>query len=236
MSSAVDIVHHFKPVNELDQAIYTMVRRLKQRQPMPFPLKGLQVQDNLVEGRYEVRENPAEELGETASLGALATTGALFLRALVTRRAAHWAGALGAGAVVLMTAPDLVRKARAAVDRWTGRGGLAVLKVQPEDVVLTYGDQEIHMTIPPMKGVVLRTFRHQLTGRSEQHYALHIELQDGRIISLAEWEEALAARRTTHQVARALHLAMAFQNVDVTEVDQGYSWELGPQLVEPAMN
>ena len=48
--------------------------------------------------------------------------------------------------------------------------------------------------------------------------------------------EAVEARRLAHQLANGLHLAMSFQNVEVSEVPNGYSWEMGPQLVEPALN
>ncbi len=48
--------------------------------------------------------------------------------------------------------------------------------------------------------------------------------------------DAVEARRLGHQLAKALHLSMSFQNVEVSEVPNGYSWEMGPQLGEPALN
>ncbi|MCA9794395.1 MAG: hypothetical protein KC910_21455 [Candidatus Eremiobacteraeota bacterium] len=238
MHSAVEVLHQVKPVDVLDQTIYRTLQRIRGDAPEPFLLRELNCTHREISGRYLIRaDEPARTGGEAAALGALAVTGLLFARALVTRKPLHWAGALWAGSIALMTGQDLIKRASSAVRRFTGNNqDFATMTVLPEELIFLYRDQEIHVNLPPAVSVVLRTFRHRLRGREEQFHLLQLDLHDGRVITLSGYDDVVTARRNGHQVCRSMGLGMVFQNIEVTEVENGISWELGPQLVEPALN
>lgn len=235
----MDIVHSFKPLDHLDQAIYRDILKVKNGKGEDFQLVGVTAEAQQIVLEYEVRRLPGEnEKREYTSLVGLAAAGALLARAALTRKPHHWAQALSTAGVALLGGEETLSRARSAIERLSrgGKLGTARLRIAQGEAVLTYRDQEIHMSLPPMKNVVLRTFRRALGGKPTQSYAVHIDLQDGRILSLNRWNEPLSPRRVGHQVAAALQLSMVFQNVEVTEVTNGFSWEMGPQLVEPALN
>ncbi len=237
-NSGVEILQRVKPVDGLEQAIYRTLQQLRGEVQDVFRLEELNCSHREVTGRYHlVTEIPRQSGSDAAALGALALTGLLFARALVTRKASHWAGAAWAGSIAFLTSQDLIKRATSTVKRWVGSSQeTATMTVLPEELVFVYRDQEIHINLPPATSVVLRTFHHRLRKTDEHYYLLQMDLQDGRVLTLSGFEDALAARRRGHQVCRAMGLGMVFQNVEVTEVENGISWELGPQLVEPALN
>ncbi len=233
----MELLEHFKPVDQLEQAVYRTILRLRSRRPEVYSLESLETSDGLAEVTFKVKDVSVDSGNEASALGALAVTGMLMLRAAFSGRRSHWAVALGAGTVTCMTAGTLVKKAGRALRRVTGKSSdTAVLSVAPKKLKFRFGPQEVQVDLPPMTNIVLRTFRHSFKGSRDQFHLLQIELQDGRVITVSGWDEALVARRVGHQVARALKLSMAFQNIEVSEVENGVSWELGPQLVEPALN
>ncbi|MBI3925856.1 MAG: hypothetical protein HY319_09975 [Armatimonadetes bacterium] len=237
MAGAMDIVHYFKPREGLDRSIYKNAVGGGASQEH-FRLSGVTTGAHEVVLQYEIHRIPGHEpRGEAASLGALALTSALFVRALITRQPGHWAGALAAGSVAALGMQDMVKKARSAIRRFSGPGhlGWATVRLTPQEMTCTYGGQEVHIPLAPMSQVVMRTFQYRLQPPRVVH-GLYIDLDDGRFLPIWKWTEALAPRRTGHQLARTLGLSMVFQNVEVTEVDNGFSWELGPVLSEPAMN
>ena len=61
-------------------------------------------------------------------------------------------------------------------------------------------------------------------------------MQDGRLLTLSETKESKSARRLLHQLAKPIPVELTFQNVDLYREDEKVSWELGPRLVEPALN
>lgn len=240
MASAMDIVHFFKPQERLDRLIYQHAVRGRPGWREDYRLAGTEMGSQEAVLRYEILGIPGQDqTGEVASVGALALTSALFVRALITRRTTHWAGALAAGSVAALGMQDMVKKARSAIRRWSGPGhlGVATVKLSPDEMVCSYGDQEVRVTLAPMKQVILRTFRYQLDPEAPYVvYAVQVDLDDGRFIPTWVWADPLPSRRTGHQFARAFRLPMVFQNVDITGVPNGFSWELGPVLSEPAMN
>jgi hypothetical protein len=234
----MDIVHYFKPVDHLDQAIYRDILRSRQKEGEEFAYESHSGSPKELKLRFNVVRLPRQEQeGEYTSLGKLALTGFLLARAAVSRRPQDWAGALCAGAVTLIGGDETLRKARSAVKKMFRNGlGQVSFKVCPNEAVLTYEAQEVHISLAPMKQVVIRALRYQGEPESMSTYCLHVDLQDGRVLPLFRGQEPLAGRRLGHQAAQALQLPMVFQNVEICEVKNGFSWEMGPQLVEPALN
>lgn len=234
----MDIVHCFRPVDHLDQAVYRDILRSRQKGGEEFSYETHTSGTRELSLVYNVVRLPAQESdGENTSLGKLAIAGLLLARAVVTRRPQHWAGALGAGAVTIIGGEETLRKARSALKKIFRNGlGQVFFKVVPSEAILTYESQEIHISLAPMKQVAIRALRYQSEPESMSTYCLHVDLQDGRVLPLYRGQEPLAARRLGHQAAQALQLPMVFQNVEISEVKNGYSWELGPTLVEPALN
>ena len=232
----MDIVHCFKPAEHLDQAIYRDL--LKTRQKSSEELRfvsflGGQEEATLV---YEVLRLPERQIqAEYSSLGKVALTGFLLARALLVRRPTSWAAALSAGALAFLDGEETLQRAKGAIQRLSRAGSLGKCSVRltPGESVLVYEGQQVHISLAPMRQVVLRAVR---GGEGKVPYCVHIDFQDGRVLPVTRVFEALEARRLGHQLANALHLSMSFQNVEVSEVPNGYSWELGPQLVEPALN
>lgn len=237
LATAMDIVHCFKPAEHLDQAIYRDL--LKCRQKGSDDLRFLSFLAGEAEATliYEVLRLPQQQVhSEYSSLGKVALTGALFARALVTRRATHWASAVSAGVYSFLDGEETLRKARGALMRLSRAGNLgkATVRLTPGEAVLVYEGQQIHISLAPMRQVVLRAVRGPAEG--EPAYCIHLDLADGRVLPLTRSTQPVEARRLAHGLAKALHVGMTFQNVDVSEVSNGFSWETGPQLVEPALN
>lgn len=238
MANAMDIVHCFKPTEHLDQAIYRDL--LKNRQQEADELRfvnllGGQEEATLV---YEVLRLPQRQLqSEYTSLGKIALTALLFTRALLTGKSTHWAGAISAGAFTLMDGEETIQRARGALQRLSRAGNLgkATLRLKASEATLVYESQQIHISLAPMRQVVLRPMR-GLGENKEIYYCIHIDLQDGRVLPVLRSNEAVEARRLAHQLAKALHLTISSQYIDVTQVPNGYSWEMGPHLSEPALN
>jgi hypothetical protein len=239
VASAVDILHCFKPLEHLDQAIYRDILKGSQ-QDEEFALNRLDVGAKTVTLVYDVLRLPRRELhGELSSLGTIGVTSLLFLRAAVTRKAHHWTGALCAGAVALIGGEETIRKAQSAMYRLShaGKLGQVFLKLTGGEAVVTYRAQQVQMSLAPMRQLVVRSFRRAHNTRSvEMTYGVHIDLQDGRVVSLHRTGAPIEARRLGRQLAGALQLPMVFQTIDVIQVQNGYSWEMGPQLIEPALN
>lgn len=238
VATAMDIVHCFKPAEHIDQAIYRDL--LKSRQKDGDDLRYLSFLPGEEEATliYEVLRLPAKQVqAEYTSLGKMALTSLLFARALLTRKPTHWAGALSAGAFAFLDGEETLQRARGALMRLgrAGNLGKATLRLTPGEAILVYEGQQVHITLAPMRQVVLRAVRGPSDG-AEVAYCIHIDLQDGCVMPIVRSQKAIKARRLAHQLANALHLSMTFQNVEVSEVPNGYSWEMGPQLVEPALN
>lgn len=237
MATAMDIVHCFKPAEHLDQAIYRDLLKSRQKgtDELRFvSLMGAQEEVTLV---YEILRLPQRQVqSEYSSLGKVALTALLFTRALLSGKSSHWAGAISAGAITLLDGEETIQKARGALQRLSRAGSLgkATLRLTPSEAVLVYESQQVHISLAPMRQVVLRA----VSGSNSQEvqYCTHIDLQDGRVLPVIRSNQAVESRRLAHQLANALHLSMSFQKVEVSEVPNGYSWEMGPQLVEPALN
>jgi len=237
VATAMDIVHCFKPAEHLDQAIYRDLLKSRQKgtDELRFvSLMGAQEEVTLV---YEILRLPQRQVqSEYSSLGKVALTALLFTRALLSGKSSHWAGAISAGAITLLDGEETIQKARGALQRLSRAGSLgkATLRLTPSEAVLVYESQQVHISLAPMRQVVLRA----VSGSNSQEvqYCTHIDLQDGRVLPVIRSNQAVESRRLAHQLANALHLSMSFQKVEVSEVPNGYSWEMGPQLVEPALN
>lgn len=240
MATAMDIVHCFKPLDHLDQAIYRDVLRAKQKAEEEFAFVKVATSSKEATLIYDVLRLPENEVqSEVASLGTLTVAGSLLARALVTRKPQHLTVALWAGAVALMGGEETLRRAKSGIQRMVrmGKLGQVSFRLTMDEAVLTYEGQEVHISLAPMRQLCIRALRRTVDGQPVTvNYAIHVDFQDARVLSLYRSANAVEARRLGHQLASALQLPMAFQNVEVSEVRNGYSWEMGPQLGEPALN
>lgn len=238
MATAMDIVHCFKPAEHIDQAIYRDLLKSRQKDSDDLRYVSFLPGDEEATLVYEVLRLPPKQVhSEYSSLGKVALTGLLFARAFLTRSPTAWAGALSAGALAFLDGEETIQKARGAIMRIgrAGNLGKATLRLTSGEAILVYEGQQIHISLAPMRQVVLRAVRGP-GDTGEVAYCIHLDLQDGRVMPVIRSQKAVEARRLAHQLAAALHLSMTFQNVEVSEVTNGYSWEMGPQLVEPALN
>lgn len=238
LATAMDIVHCFKPAEHLDQAIYRDL--LKSRQKDADEIRFVSFLSGQEEATfvYEVLRLPQRQLSsEYNSLGKVALTTLLFARALVTRKPTHWAGAVSAGALAFFDGRETLQKARGAIQRLARAGSLgkATLRLTTSEAILTYEGQQVHISLAPLRQVVLRAVRRP-EDTVDAYYCIHVDLQDGRVLPVLRSLNAVEARRQAHQLAKALHLSMSFQSVEVSEVPDGFSWEMGPSMVEPALN
>ena len=236
MAKAIDFVHVFRPVDHLDQAIYRDILRGEGEQELAYEKMDLKPKQASFE--FKVKALPTEDSsGEAASVGKLALTSILLAQAIFTRRPAHVAGALCAGAVTLIGGEETLRRAKSAFQRVFKQDlGFLKLQIQPGEARLRYQDQEVQMSLAPLRQVATRALRQAGQADKDSKYSLHLDFQDGRVLPLLRGLDSVMARKIGHQLSQALQCAMVFQSIEVSEVRNGYSWELGPQLVEPALN
>lgn len=235
----MDIVHCFKPAEHLDQAIYRDLLRSRQKGTEETRFLSFLSGKDEATLVYEVLRLPERQAQqEYSSLGKLALTTLLMARAMLTKKSTHLAGALSAGALTLIDGKDVFTRAKGALLRLSRAGSLgkATLRLTASEAILVYEGQQVHISLAPMRQVVLRAVRASGQPEHESYYCIHLDLQDGRVMPVLRSRQAVEARRQAHQLATSLHLSMSFQNVEVSEVPNGYSWEMGPQLVEPALN
>jgi hypothetical protein len=236
MAKAIDFVHAFKPQDHLDQAIYRDI--LRGASPEELEYETVAVNPRQITLEYKVKSLPSDDSqAEAASVGKLAVTSLLVARAILTRRPADLTGAICAGAVTLIGGEETFRRAKSAFQRVFKQDlGKLKFRIQPGQAAITYQDQEVQISLAPLKQVATRAIRQAGENDKDAKYSLHLDFQDGRVVTLLRGLSSVEARKLGHQVAQALHSPIVFQSIAVSEVKNGYSWELGPQLVEPALN
>lgn len=232
---ALDLYEQYRPLESLESFIFRTAQRASKGSSSLLQLRSVGNNQGSLEFSYDVDDQHRMELQEMGALGGFAVAAALTLRALVTRRSGHVLGAIQATSVALAfggrEVPRLWKRARRSGGpqpvTLTLRGGQLSFKV---------GAEEVLVDLAPVTGLTVRTFRfHWDPPRPTLHFA-HIEMQDGRLLTVTETEDSVSVRRLVHQIAKPIPVELSFQNIDLYRDKERVSWELGPRLVEPALN
>jgi hypothetical protein len=232
---ALDLYEQCRPLESLESFIFRTAQRASLGGGTVLQLRNVENNQGGIEFCYDVDVRRKMELQEMGALSGFAVAAALALRALVTRRSGHVLGAIQATSVALAfggrEVPHLIQRVRKRKDP-----GSVVLAIRGSQLSFKVGAEEVLVDLAPVTGLTVRSFRfHWDPPRPALHFA-HIEMQDGRLLTITETEDSVALRRLVHQIAKPVPVELSFQNVDLYREKEKVSWELGPRLVEPALN
>lgn len=232
---ALDLYEQTRPLESLESFIFRTAQRASKGTGSPLQLRSVGNNQGSLEFSYDLDEQRGMELQEMGALGGFAVAAALTLRALVTRRTGHVIGAIQATSVALAfggrEVPRLWQRAKR-----TQSAQPVTLSLRGSQLSFKVGAEEVLVDLAPITGLTVRTFRfHWDPPRPTLHFA-HIEMQDGRLLTVTETEDSVAVRRLVHQIAKPVPVELSFQNIDLYRDKERVSWELGPRLVEPALN
>lgn len=232
---ALDLYEQTRPLESLESFIFRTAQRASKGTGSPLQLRSVGNNQGSLEFSYDLDEQRGMELQEMGALGGFAVAAALTLRALVTRRTGHVIGAIQATSVALAfggrEVPRLWQRAKG-----TQSAQPVTLSLRGSQLSFKVGAEEVLVDLAPITGLTVRTFRfHWDPPRPTLHFA-HIEMQDGRLLTVTETEDSVAVRRLVHQIAKPVPVELSFQNIDLYRDKERVSWELGPRLVEPALN
>ncbi len=232
---ALELYEKCRPLESLESSIFRTAHRAKMGAPGLMKLKAVSNQEGSLEFEYEIDQDRSLEIQEVGALGGFALAAALTLRALVTRRTGHILGALQASSVAIAfggrEAPRLWRKAT------DSNGPLTVLMgIQGSRLYFKIQEEEVWVDLAPVTGLTVRTFRfHWELAPPTLNFA-QVEMQDGRLLTISESPDGVSVRRLIHQLSKAVPVELSFQNIDLYKENNRIRWELGPRLVEPALN
>lgn len=232
---ALELYERTRPLESLESSIFRTAQRASLGQPPMMHLKAVSNQEGSLEFEYHVESSQPLQIQEVGALGGFALAAALTIRALVTRRTGHILGALQASSVALAfggrEAPRLWRKATS-----TQSPKSALLGLRGSRLYFKAQDEEVWVDLAPVTGLTMRSFRfHWEQAPANSNFA-QIEMQDGRILTVSESDDSVSIRRLIHQIAKVVPVELSFQNIDLYKEKERIRWELGPRLVEPALN
>lgn len=232
---ALELYEKTRPLESLESSIFRTAQRANLGHSWELKLNSVSNQDGSLEFEYLVETGRQLELQEVGALGGFALAAALTLRALVTRRTGHILGALQASSVAIAfggrEAPRLWRK---ATSRQTPSS--ALLGLRGSRLYFKVEQEEVWVDLAPVTGLTIRSFRFHWDQAPASLNFAQVEMQDGRILTVSESEDPMAIRRLVHQIAKALPVELSFQNIDLYKEQDRIRWDLGPRLVEPALN
>lgn len=232
---ALELYERTRPLESLESSIFRTAQRASLGHPPTMRLKAVSNQEGALEFEYQVDSSRPLEIQEVGALGGFALAAALTIRALVTRRTGHILGALQASSVALAfggrEAPRLWRKATS-----TQSPKSALLGLKGSRLYFKSEDEEVWVDLAPVTGLTMRSFRFHWDQAPTHSNFAQIEMQDGRILTVSESDDSISIRRLIHQIAKVIPVELSFQNVDLYKDKERVRWELGPRLVEPALN
>ena len=232
---ALELYERARPLESLESSIFRTAQRASLKQPPLLRLKAVSNQEGSLEFEYQVEAGRHLEIQEVGALGGFALAAALTLRALVTRRTGHILGALQASSVAIAfggrEAPRLWRKATSS-----GNPKSVLLGLRGSRLYFKVQEEEVWVDLAPVTGLTMRSFRYHWENAPPTSNFGQIEMQDGRILTVSESEDSVSIRRLIHQISKAIPVELSFQNIDLYKEKERVRWELGPRLVEPALN
>lgn len=232
---ALDLYEQSRPLESLESFIFRTAQRASRGGGAFLQLRHVGNSGGSLEFSYDLDDKRGMPLQEVGALGGFAVAAAMTLRALLTRRTGHVLGAIQATSVALAfggrEVPRLWQRARK-----TQKAEPVILALKGGQLSFKVGSEEVLVDLAPVTGLTVRTFRfHWDPPRPTLHFA-QVEMQDGRLLTITETEDSVAVRRLVHQIAKAVPVELSFQNVDLHKEKEKVSWEMGPRLVEPALN
>jgi hypothetical protein len=234
-NKALKLYESARPLESLESFIFRIAQRVSRGGGAQLLLREVSNNEGSLEFSYDVEEKAAIQPEEWGAMSGFAVAAALTVRALLTREKRHILGAVQATSLALaFGGREIPRLSRRLMS--TGKTQTAILGIRSGQLYLKTGGEEVWVDLAPVTSLTVRTFRfHWDAGTSNLHFA-QLEMQDGRLLTLAESEESMAARRLVHQLAKPMPVELTFQNIDLYREGDKVSWELGPRLVEPALN
>lgn len=232
---ALKLYESARPLESLESFIFRVAQRVSRGGPPLLQLREVSNNEGSLEFSYDVEEKAAVQPEEWGALSGFAVAAALTVRALVTRQKSHILSAVQATSLALaFGGREIPRLSRRVMN--TGKIEKAVLGIRSGQLYLKTGGEEVWVDLAPVTSLTVRTFRfHWDSGLSNLHFA-QLEMQDGRLLTIAETQESMTARRLVHQLVKPVPVELNFQNIDLYREGDKVSWELGPRLVEPALN
>ena len=232
---ALELYEKSRPLESLEGFIFRTAHRTYRGLGPLLKLGSVSNNQGALEFCYEVDEKRSMELPEVGALGGFAVAAAFALRALVTRRGGHVLDAIQATSVALAFGGREVPKLWSRVNK-SHTGQPVTLSIRGGQLSFKFSGEEVLVDLAPVVGLTVRTFRfHWDSPHPVLHFA-HVEMQDGRLLTLTETDDSVAVRRLIHQLAKPVPVELSFQNVDLYRDKEKVRWELGPRLVEPALN
>ena len=234
-NKALKLYESARPLESLESFIFRVAQRVSRGGGSLLKLREVSNNEGSLEFAYDVEEKPSVQPEEWGALGGFAVAAALTVRALVTRKSGHILSAVQATSLALAFGgreiPRLSQRVMA-----TGKTQTAVLGLRSGQLYLKTGGEEVWVDLAPVTSLTVRTFRFHWDSAGPNLHFAQLEMQDGRLLTVAETQESVAARRLVHQLVKPVPVELSFQNIDLYREGDKVSWELGPKLVEPGLN
>lgn len=234
-NQALALYETTRPLESLESFIFRTAQRVSKGERPPLKLREVSNNEGGLEFSYEVDQRASLQPEEWGAVGGFAVAAALAVRAAVTRKTGHILAAVQAASLAFaFGGRELPRLSRRVKN--TGKVEHAVLGLRGGQLYLKVAGEEVWVDLAPVTALTVRTFRfHWDSAPPTLHFA-QLEMQDGRLLTVAETRESVTARRLVHQLVKPVPVELTFQNIDLYREGDKVSWELGPRLVEPALN
>ena len=234
-NKALQLYEKSRPLESLESFIFRTAQRVSRGEARVFQLREVSNNEGSLEFTYDLEHKSSVQPEEWGALGGFAVAAALTVRALLTRKAGHVLTAVQAASLALAFGgrelPRLSRRVKS-----TGKIERAVIGLRGSQLYLQVGGEEVWVDLAPVTALTVRTFRFHWAGAPQHLHFAQIEMQDGRLLTVAESQDSVAARRLVHQLVKPVPVELTFQNIDLYREGDKVTWELGPRLVEPALN
>lgn len=234
-NKALKLYESARPLESLESFIFRVAQRVSRQGKPLLHLREVSNNEGCLEFSYDVEEKAGIQPEEWGAISGFAVAAALTARALLTRQKGHILSAIQATSLALaFGGREIPRLSRRFLN--TGRVQTAVMGIRSGQLYLKTGGEEVWVDLAPVTSLTVRTFRFHWEGASSNLHFAQLEMQDGRLLTLAESEDSMTARRLVHQLVKPVPVELSFQNIDLYREEDKVSWELGPKLVEPALN
>ncbi len=235
MWSASELISYFQPVDHPLQTIRDNAGTVDAPQ---FSLHSFTPGDDRILLNFEVWQLPGErKQNKKFALGAAVATGAMLAGALISRRPDMAVRAISAGGAAGALVLDLCNSMSERINRWMNprQSRWLAWSIGSQDAVFTFGDQQIHLSIPAVLRVAVRSIHEGESARGSI-FSVQLDLEDGRLLPLYPFSSSEAALGMARQVARALKIPMVMQPVALFDQPGHSGLQFGPMLVEPGLN
>lgn len=232
---ALELYEKSRPIESLESFIFRVAQRASMKRAGVLLLRSFNNSKEKIEFSYEVLDDESLGPEELSALGGFAIAAAMLTRAILTRRTSHLFSALQTGAMALaFGGKEVPRLWRRLKDRKQPLP--AILELQGGQMAFKVGEEAVLVDLAPVTGLTVRAFRFHWQPQRPILYFAHVEMQDGRVLTLTEAEDSVSVRRLLHHLAKPVPVELSFQNIDLYREGNRVTWEVGPRLVEPALN